>query len=637
MSRVVALAGRPNTGKTTLFNSLTGLRQRVANFAGCTVEKAVGTAVIGAQTLEIVDLPGTFSILAASEDEAVAFRFLSQSRDRDLVVLCVAEASNLGNDLALAAALQDCGYPAAVVVNMIDEAEHNGIAVDAGKLEKELGMPVFLASAREGRGLEEIEAFLEARPPSESGAARDLTRAPREELASVQNAAHERAEKAVQSAVRLPGHRLLPTVARSIRIDRVLFHPIVGPLILAATLLAVFESLFAAGGPAGDLLSKLFAQGAALLRPLIAWPLLASLVCDGIIAGVAAVLVFLPQIAILFALIGLLEQSGYLPRAGAMVDRALRPFGLDGKVFIPFLSSFACAIPGVMAARTISNEKRRLTAIFLSPLMTCSARIPVYTLIIAAFVPESWRILGLHAQTAVMAGLYLLGIVAALALALVIKKTPLYDPFPSPVTVLPPYRLPKAKELARYMWVRCSHFIFRAGKVIFMVAVLLWALSNFPRYVPPPAVAADPSRAAAAQIEHSALGMVGKSVAPVFAPLGFDWRLSVGVLSSVAAREVFVGTLGSLFALSGANADHPEGLVQALRDAKTPSGAPLYGLPTAVSLLLFFALAMQCMSTIAIVRRETGGWKWPIIQFCCYFVLAYAAAWSGYHLTAWLV
>lgn len=611
LTPVVALAGRPNTGKTTLFNALTGLRQRTANFAGCTVEKAVGTMTAAGAELEVVDLPGTFSLAAGSRDEAVSFEFLSAiaAEGRPLEILCLAEASNLANDAALACALTEAGYPARLVVNMVDEAVLNGLTIDAGVLSRELGLPVHLVSARRREGLEALTRSL---APRLSGETLDLRAAPAETLERLQLSAQRRAEAACRAAVR--GPRQLATISRSIAVDRWLFHPVLGPLTLALSLFLVFEALFSIGGPLKDLLAALLDAGAARLRPAIADPLLASLVCDGVIAGVSAVVTFVPQIAILFLLIGALEQSGYLPRGGAMVDRALRPFGLDGKVFIPFLSSFACAIPGVMAARTIPDEKRRLKAILLSPLMTCSARLPVYALLIAAFVPPSWRPLGLSGQACVMAGLYALGVVAALLLALALRGTRLDDAATFPITVLPPYRLPKASELARYVWARCWHFLERAGKVIFVLSLALWVLGSFPR----PNAGTPPGEALAT----SWLGRAGRAVEPVFRPLGYDWKISVAVLSSLAAREVFVGTMGTLMAVGG-EADDSRALAAALRRS--------YGLPTAVSLLLFFAVALQCVSTIAIVRRETGGWKWPALQFGGFFALAYGLAWAGFH------
>ena len=617
---VVALAGRPNTGKTTLFNALTGLRQRVANFAGCTVEKAVGTRVLDETAMDVVDLPGTFSLAPDSRDESVAFGFLSETSaaGRPLTVLCVAEASNLANDAALACALKAAGYPVSLLVNMIDEAALNGVVIDARALSRELDMPVFLASARQRQGLEAVKRSLAG--IGQCRGAIDLRRAPKEQLERLQASAQRRASAACQAAVRWPGQAVLTTLSRSIGFDRWLFHPVLGPLFLALTLFVVFEALFAVGGPLRDALASALAWLSARLRPAIANPLLAGLVCDGMLAGISAVVTFVPQIAILFTLIGVLEQTGYLPRAGAMVDRALRPFGLDGKVFIPFLSSFACAIPGVMAARTIPNEKRRLTAILLSPLMTCSARVPVYTLIIAAFVPTAFRPWGLDGRACVLAALYLLGVVMALALALALRGTPLYEARPAPVTVLPPYRLPKPAELGRYIWTRCWHFISRAGRVIFTLSVALWALGSFPRSAPgaPPSV----------QIEQSYLGRSGRAVEPIFRPIGFDWKISVGVLSSLAAREVFVGTMGTLMALRGETGEGQD-LARALQRG--------YGLPTAVSLLLFFAIAMQCVSTIAVVRRETGGWKWPTIQFASFFTIAYALSWLGFNLTKALI
>ncbi len=655
MKRVVALAGRPNTGKTTLFNALTGLRQKVANFAGCTVEKAVGEVSVAGEDVELVDLPGTHSLIPETEDEKVAFRYLSECSDgdADLLVLCVAEASNLSNDLALAAGLKAAGYPVAVVVNMIDEARYNGVGVDAEALSGALGVSVVAASARLGEGLGGVLDLIKPRPlRADLSDALDFRRAPQRRLEELQSAAVAAADRACARGVRLPPRVLLPTVSRSIRIDRVLMHPVAGPLILAATMFFLFQALFSWAKPAMDLLSSSLAALSAGLRGRLPEGLISSLLCDGAIPGVSAVVVFVPQIAILFALIGALEHSGYLPRAGAMVDRALRPFGLDGKVFIPFLSSFACAIPGVMAARTIANEKRRLVAILLSPLMTCSARLPVYALIITAFVPASYQPWGLNGRGVVMALMYVFGVVMALLLARALKWTRLYEAHPSAATVLPPYRVPRARELARYVWARCWHFVGRAGRVIFLVSIALWAMALFPRdaaLIDPlesraaalQAETASPERdarllelkrrIAAARIEGSLLGMTGRAVEPAFRPLGWDWRVSVAVMSSLAAREVFVGTLGTIYAM-GREAGSSEGLVRALREAKKDDGSPRYTLATAAGLLIFFALALQCISTIAIVRRETGGWKWPAIQFTGFFILAYSLSLAAVRL-----
>ena len=447
-----------------------------------------------------------------------------------------------------------------------------------------------------------------------------------------------------------PHRSVLPIVARAIRIDRVLLHPVAGPVILTATMFAVFQALFVGAAPIMDLLSGMLGSLSDMLRARLPEGALASLICDGAIPGFSAVAVFVPQIAILFTMIGFLEQSGYLPRAGAMVDRALRPFGIDGRVFIPFLSGFACAIPGVMAARTIHSEKRRIVTILLTPLMTCSARIPVYTLLITAFVPETFRPLGLNGQGVVMAGMYAFGVVMALLLALAMKFTSLHELHPAPATVLPPYRIPSVREMSRYVWARCWHFLSRAGQVIFTLSIILWALAAFPRdaavMAPLEAELAavrsaspvDPAleksvkgRIAAATIEGSVLGRAGRLIEPVFAPLGWDWRVSIASLSALAAREVFVGTLGTIYALGG-ESDPSEGLVSALRAARNPDGTLRYGLPTAVSLLIFFAIALQCMSTIVTVRRETGSWKIPALQFSFLFGLAYALSFAGYRL-----
>jgi len=655
VKRIAALAGRPNTGKTTLFNALTGLRQRAANFAGCTVEKATGVMRSSGGEIEIVDLPGTFSMVPQTEDELVSFRFLSECADSpdDLIVLCVAEASNLDNDLVLPAGLKAAGYPVALAVNMVDEAALNGLKFDAAELSRRLGMPVALVSARTGEGMDKLDGLLSPSSPlrADLSQALDFRRASKKRLHELQETAIETARAAAAASVTLPRRSILPVTARSIAIDRVLLHPVAGPLILAATMFALFQALFTGAAPVMDFLSGALGALSSALRARLPEGALASLLCDGAIPGISAVAVFVPQIAILFTMIGFLEQSGYLPRAGAMVDRGLRPFGLDGRVFIPFLSSFACAIPGVMAARTIPSEKRRIVTILLAPLMTCSARIPVYTLLITAFVPEAFRPLGFNGRGVVMAGMYAFGIALALLLALATKFTSLHELHPSPATVLPPYRVPSARELARYVWARCWHFLSRAGQVIFTLSLILWALAAFPRdaaLLAPieaelasarAASPADPAlektledRLGAARIEGSVLGRAGRLIEPVFAPLGWDWRVSIASLSALAAREVFVGTLGTIYALGG-ESDPSEGLIKALQNAKNADGSRRYNVATAVSLLLFFAIALQCMSTIVTVRRETGSWKIPALQFTFLFGLAYVLAFAGYRLT----
>ncbi|MBI5246140.1 MAG: ferrous iron transporter B [Elusimicrobia bacterium] len=653
MSRVVALAGRPNTGKTTLFNALTGLRQRTANFAGCTVEKASGSMTSAGRDFEVVDLPGTFSLLPQTEDEHVAFRFLSECAEagEDLLVLCVAEASNLENDLVLPAGLKAAGYPVALVVNMIDEARLNGLKLDEIELSGRMGMPLACVSARTGEGLDRIDGLLNRKPlRADLSEAMDFRHVSKKKLHVLQDAAVETARGAASASVIWPHGAVLPTLSRSIRIDRVLMHPVLGPVILAATMFLLFQALFTGARPLMDFLSGALGAAAVALRARLPDGALASLLCDGALPGVSAVVVFVPQIAILFTMIGFLEQSGYLPRAGAMVDRALRPFGLDGRVFIPFLSSFACAIPGIMAARTIPNEKRRIVTILLSPLMTCSARIPVYTLLITAFVPAAFRPWGFDGQGVVMGAMYVLGIFMALLLALALKFTSLHELHPAPATVLPPYRVPSPRELARYVWARCWHFLSRAGQIIFTLSLVLWALAAFPRdaarLAPIEAelaaakaagsaeavTAPIAGRLAAARIEGSILGMTGRRIEPVFRPLGWDWRVSVASLSALAAREVFVGTLGTIYALGG-ESNASDGLVKALQDAREPDGSRRYGLATAASLLVFFAIALQCMSTIVTVRRETGSWKIAALQFVFLFGLAYALSFAAYRLT----
>ena len=650
---IVALAGRPNTGKTSLFNALTGRTQRIANFAGTTVEKAVGelTGVSG-DAIEIVDLPGIITPLPTTEDQKVSLDFIDAQvrKNRAFAMFWVAEASNLDHDLAMALFFHRLGYPVVLVLNMMDEAEKNGLSIDLDALSKKTGLLVLATSVWTDKGLGILREAMMAEVKREHPMPRRVldTVSPADIFSLQYETACAAREITRAVSASASTESVLATVRQAMAIDRWLLHPIAGPIFFAAMMLFLFNSIFSWAAPITDRLSGGMDWLGTWVTASVPWPALASLLADGVIAGLGAVIVFVPQIAILFLLIGVLEKSGYLPRAAALMDRLMRPFGLDGKVFVPLLSSFACAIPGIMATRTLESQKRRLSTILLAPLMTCSARLPVYTLLISAFVPVDWRIAGFSGQGMVMAAMYFLAVVLAMLVALVLKHTALYVRGGTPLMILPPFRVPRSKELLQFTWQRCAAFIKRAGKVIFVVSVILWFLAAYPKsdgsvgHDMPGAMATQTvaesadDDAAARQIEASYLGRLGKTIAPVFAPLGYDWKLSVAILSAFAAREVFVGTLGTIYAL-GSTDETSQSLVVHLQTALGRDGQPLYTLATAVSLLLFFAIALQCISTIAITYRETGGWKWPAIQATYLWVMAYAVAFLGYRLALWII
>lgn len=640
---MIALAGRPNTGKTSLFNALTGRTQRIANFAGTTVEKAIGEIPgENGEPIQLVDLPGVVTPLPTTRDQKVSLDFIDDEirRNSKFSIFWVAEASNLDHDLSMALLFHRLGYPVVLVLNMMDEAERNGLSLDLSALSKKTGMTVIATSARQEKGLDELRVAIlkEVTTVHESPSRLLDTIEPAELFAKQSEAVHSARQIADVVVKNKTSATILPKVRQAIALDRFFLHPIAGPIFFMMVMVVLFNSIFTWAAPLTDWLSAGLDAASVWTKASIPSVALSSLLADGVIAGIGAVVVFVPQIAILFLLIGALEKSGYLPRAAALMDRLMRPFGLDGKVFVPLLSSFACAIPGIMATRTLDSEKRRIATILIAPLMTCSARLPVYTLLISAFIPADWRVFGFSGQGLTMVVMYVLAIVFAMIVALVIKTTRLHVGGGSQFMIFPPFRLPRSKELLHFTWQRCFVFVKKAGKVIFIVSVLLWGLASYPKVsVPAGAQSGDEAHLDAAyQIEHSYLGQLGKRIQPIFAPLGYDWKLSVGILSAFAAREVFVGTLGTIYALENAD-ETSQSLIENLQTARGADGAPLYTVATAVSLLLFFAIALQCISTIAITHRETGGWKWPLIQMAYLWTLAYVMAFVGYQVTRWMM
>ena len=610
---LVALIGPPNSGKTTLFNQLTGLRQKVANYPGVTVEKKVGRVRLSDhKVLDLVDLPGVNGFSARTLDERVTRDVLEGRvegiRSPDALVLIV-DSTRLENQLMLVEPVLELKLPTLLVLNMSDELEERGGRIDDVVLAARLGVEVVRTSARAGVGIEAVRDFLAAVSVVDSaleGRKRTLSNVPRgvnlpmiDAFAARRNLVREIVEEAGFVA---PGPSRL-----SERLDGIFLHRVWGPLVFVAVVVLVFEAIFTWAVPLMDGVDFLIATSGAWLGTHMADTWFRSLIVDGVWAGVGSVLIFLPQILILFLFIGVLEDSGYMARAAVIADRMMYRVGLQGRAFLPLLSGYACAVPAILAARTIDDERDRLATIFVTPFMTCSARLPVYALLIAAFIPDE-PLLGpfLGRRAGVLLGLYGLGIVAAIGTAFILKRTLLKAKPTTFLMELPPYRIPSPKTLALRLLDRSKIFLQRAGRVIFVVSIVLWTLMQFPRV-----------DGHAPDIEESALGQIGHIIEPAIAPLGFDWRIGVGLVTSLAAREVIVGALGTIYGTETAD-DGSVALQEALRrDLST--GA-------AIGLLVFFAFALQCMSTVAIMRRETAGWKWPALQFGYMLFLGYMGA-----------
>ncbi|RME75335.1 MAG: ferrous iron transport protein B [Planctomycetota bacterium] len=652
--RRIALVGNPNVGKTTLFNRLTGLRQKVGNFPGVTVERKVGHARLRGVDHEVIDLPGSYSLVADAIDEEIVAKLLCEGGDDPAhrcdcpdVVVVVIDAGNLRRNLFFLSEVLDTGLPVVVALNMVDEAQRAGIAIDARAIERVSGVPCVETVARRGEGIERLlERAVEAAergvapsrrwrlPPEDEqrlGARIDGAQPRWKELQALRAEQPDFRQREIEARYRWAATATGPDVQRaaalrrrSDRIDRWLLHPVIGPLAFVLIMGLLFQAVFTWAVPAMDLLEQGIGQLADAVRGPALWQ---RLLADGAIAGVGAVVVFLPQILILFLGLGLLEDTGYLTRAAFIVDRPLKALGLSGRAFIPLMSSFACAVPGVMAARAIPDPRERWLTIFIAPLMTCSARLPVYALLIAAFIPDHRYLGGLVGlQGLVLLALYLAGMAAAAGFALLVERWRSPGPRLHGMLELPPYRLPTARTVALRLKLRAGAFLTRAGKLIFLASVLMWALTTFPQTAPPPGASAE--EAAAVQLEASFAGQLGRLVEPVFRPLGFDWKIDVGLISSFAAREVFVGTMGVVYSVGEGADEHSSSLRAAMAAQRHPdTGAPVYDLPTVLALLAFYVLALQCVSTIAIVARETGSWRTPALQFVAFTGAAWIAAW----------
>ena len=691
---VLITIGNPNTGKSTLFNALTGMCQKVGNFPGVTVEHVRGEVTIDGTTWHVVDLPGTYSLAAQSPDEMVAIDVLL-GHERDVgqpdAVVIVVDANNLRRNLFLASQVIELAIPVVVALNMMDVADKRGVDIDANALQRELGVPVVPMCAARGDGLDALHTALAAalgshpapRPavdPELRAAALELCRETSEDdrgfdVLEMERALIDAGGYAEQRVLeRVPsladaiiatrealgqGRSLAAIEARnryrrineivsgverrpdavtttSDRIDKVVNHPVLGSALFILTMAIVFQSVFAWTAPVMDGIDAWTSALAARIDASVEAPLIASFLGDGVVAGVGSVIIFLPQIIVLFAFIIILEDTGYMARAAFLMDRLMRWCGLSGQSFIPMLSSFACAVPGIMGTRVIPNRRDRIATILAAPFMTCSARLPVYALLIAAFVPStSWFGGWLNLQGLVLLGFYLFGIVAGVVTAYIVNKTLLRGPAPTFLLELPPYRRPNVRSMLVKLWGRSGIFLKRAGTVIFAVAVIVWFLATFPLERTAPEPADEPENiAAVSSLDDSYLARMAQTVVPVTAPLGWDWKITAAVIASFPAREVVIAVLGTLYAI---DVDDEGSLIDRIRTSRHPDGRTVFTLPVALGLMVFYALCLQCAATIAVMRRETNTWRWPAFAWFYMTSLGYAAALLTYRAGTYLM
>ena len=636
----IALAGNPNAGKTTLFNSLTGLKQKVANYPGVTVERKEGNWKIGERNASLIDLPGLYSLDATSLDEQIARDIITGEQigvAKPDVIVAVVDATNLERNLYLVTQIFEFGVPVVIALTMIDIYEKQEHEIDVEMLAVLLKTPVVAINAKTGRGKEELESkvaeVLHTEPvvPNVYGDA-DEAAGPHGKIFArynfISNAVQESTWHSDQKK-----HRI------SDKIDRILTHKFFGLIILVLILLVVFQTIFSWASLPMDLLGTGFGAISDFIRAEMPPGILTDLLADGIVAGVGGVVVFLPQILLLFLFISLLEDSGYMSRAAFLLDKLMSRVGLHGKAFLPLISSFACAIPGIMATRTIESRRDRFATIMIAPFMSCSARLPVYTLMIGAFFGGQYVFGFVSVGALLMLIMYAIGILAAIATAFVLKRTVLKAPPPPFLMELPPYRLPNLRTVFQNMITRAWLFLKRAGTVILAISIILWALMYFPRSEVQSSKVKVQSEEQlgtsnlepetlpeSEQLKHSYAGMLGHVIEPVIKPLGFDWKIGVALIASFAAREVLVSTLSIIYNVGKDENEESETLISAVRDAKTDDGKTAWTPLTALTLMVFFVLAMQCMSTLAVVRRETNSWTWPAFMLAYMTGFAYVAA-----------
>lgn len=608
---LIALLGNPNCGKTALFNRLTGARQKVANYAGVTIERKEGSFnSLSGRAYRVLDLPGAYSLSAHTPDEAITRDVVAGLRSGEQApdaIVCVVNATTLRLNLRLVLEVQRLGLPMVLALNMVDVAHKRGIKIDADKLAVELGMPVVETVAVQSGGEKSLLRALDLMPDAPKRSANPLS--------AIDAVSVEDTQKEVRRILDVCVSSVNDTGNLTEKIDAVVLHPVIGPILLAALMFLVFQAVFSWAAPPMDAIKSGVEQLGQLLGAHMGEGMLRSLLVEGILGGVGSVLVFLPQILILFFFILALEDCGYLPRAAFLLDRLMGGVGLSGRAFIPLLSSFACAIPGIMAARTIQNPRDRLVTIMIAPLMTCSARLPVYALIIAAFIPAR-EVGGLfNLQGLVLFALYFAGIASAMAVAYFFKRTMGASGEQPLMMELPSYHWPHLQNLALGLWERARIFLTRVGTIILTLMILVWFLSSFP---------GAPEGATHPPIYYSIAGMIGRGMAVIFEPIGFGWQICIALVPGMAAREVAVGALGTVYALSQSG--------EALASSLTPIIAQSWTLATALSLLAWYVFAPQCLSTLSVVRRETGGMRWPLIMAGYMFALAYIASFITYRV-----
>jgi ferrous iron transport protein B len=607
---LVALVGNPNAGKSALFNALTGARQKVGNYPGVTVERHSGRLSLDdGRPVELVDLPGTYSLDPSSPDEQVTRDVLfgrQVGERRPDVLVVVVDAANLDLHLRFALQLIALGLPVVVALNMVDLAERDGLTLSAEALSRELGVPVVPTVAVRKRGLDVLRAALTTAVEGRGKQAQSPAAAEEQPIGQLQHRAREIARAATVSET--------PTRRWNHALDTIALHPMLGPVVLVALMFVMFQAVFSWSEAPIGWIEGGFAAADEAVRGAMPDGLLRSMITDGLIAGVGAVLVFLPQILILFAFILVLEASGYMVRAAFLMDRMMAGVGLSGRAFIPLLSSFACAVPGIMATRTISDEKDRLTTILIAPLMTCSARLPVYTIIIGAFIPDRSVVPGVGLQGLVLLGLYLAGIAGAFIAALVLRQTVTKGDSSGFMMEMPRYQMPRLSDIAIGLWSRAWIFVKRAGTIIALTTIVLWALLSFPR-----------APEGQSQVDHSVAGRIASGIEVVVKPIGFNHDIALALLPAMAAREVAVSAIGTVYAVDDAeDAAGARTIVENLQRR--------WSLPTALAFLMWFVFAPQCISTIAVTRRETNGWKWPLFMVGYLFAAAYIMA----GITYWL-
>lgn len=609
---IVALVGNPNCGKTALFNLLTGSKQKVANYAGVTVERKEGLIVTpDGKRLRAFDLPGAYGLEAETPDEQVTLDVITGKfapEDKPDLIVCVVDATNLRQHLRLAVGLKRFNVPMILALNMSDLAEQGGLNVNSDVLSRELGVPVVKSVAIRKSGVAQLIDVLQSTAAVTPRLSIDRSPVTSQQL--------QQDHEVVNGLLAKIGADNFNPLKVSDRIDEVVLHPVIGPVLLLVCLFLIFQAVFSWAKPVMDLINTLMTGFGAWVEFALPESAVRSLLVNGVIAGAGSVLVFLPQIVILFFFILILEESGYLPRAAFLLDRLMGGVGLSGRSFIPLLSSFACAIPGIMATRTIQNPRDRLTTILIAPLMTCSARLPVYALIIGAFIPHRTVWMGIQLQGLVLFALYCAAIVSAMIVAYVLKLSKSKHGAQTLMMELPAYHMPALRNIAIGLWQRVHIFLARVGTIILSLMVLLWFLSSYP---------AAPQDAVRPAIEYSFAGQFGKVLAVVFAPIGFNWQICIALIPGLAAREVAVGALGTVYALSQTGTEAATALQPILSQAWT--------FPTAISFLTWYVFAPQCMSTLATVKRETNGWRYPLIMAGYLFGLAYLASFAAFHLT----